>query len=78
MIFSLNLRIIAYLRRGVRALEAISGSLDVIAHTYEQEWAAKHAPRKPRLVEFGTMDQGAINEKWRREEISAGRMSEEE
>jgi hypothetical protein len=71
MIFSFNLRILAYLRRATRALESISGSLDVIAHVMEDEWNEKHAPKKPRVMEFGSFNQEEANKRWHKEREAA-------
>lgn len=55
------LRCIALLKRGVCALESLADSQSRIAQVVENEWEAKHAPRKPLKTEFGVMDVEEVN-----------------
>lgn len=61
-----TLRLLAFARRGVRALESISSSLTTLARLQESEWAAKHAPRAPRTkVSLGYFDVDEANKRYR-------------
>jgi hypothetical protein len=67
-----NLRMFVLLRRGVRALESIAKSQAQLAQCMQDEWADKFAPRKPKPVEFGTVDAIELNKRYR-ERIEAER-----
>jgi hypothetical protein len=69
MTWSLNLRIVAYLRRAVRALEGIQGSLDVIAHCVEDDWRNRNSPKMIRKrSEFGALNIDEVNKRYRKEQ----------
>jgi hypothetical protein len=62
-----NLRILAFVRRGVRALEDIASSQRTLAQLAQDDWNARHAPRVPRRMEFGAMSQKRANAVYRQQ-----------
>ncbi len=66
------LRALALLRRISRALESCSVSLASMARIAEDEWAAKHAPRRPIKTEFDVLDIAAANKRYHAERVAAG------
>ena len=65
-----NLRILAFCRRAVVALESISNSLRTLAHLREDEWAEAHAPRpkSDKPVTFASFDPAAASARWEEEQ----------
>jgi hypothetical protein len=77
-----ELRILAYARRMVRALEDIADSHRMLARIAEKTWDENHRPRKGsgqgpyKRVVVGQFDQDAANKRWHEQEVAAGRESD--
>jgi hypothetical protein len=63
-----NLRILAFVRRGVRALESISDSQRTLAKLAEDAWEEKHAPHLSKKMEFGTLNVEEVNTRYHNEQ----------
>lgn len=72
MTWSLNLRLIAYLRRGTRALESIAKSQQVIAEMMLNEWSRKVAKPKRAPIVWGEFDVVEANRRYQKERELAG------
>lgn len=68
MTWSLNLRLIVYLRRAVRALEGIQTAFEVVAHCVEDDWRNRNSPKMIRKrSEFGSLNIDEVNKRYRKE-----------
>jgi hypothetical protein len=63
-----NLRILAFVRRAVRALESLAESQRTLASLAQEEWNAKHAPKVIRRAVFSQLDQREANSRYRRQQ----------
>lgn len=63
-----NLRILAFCRRAVRALESIAESQRTLAQLAEDEWKFKHAPAKITQAAFSTFDHDQASTRWEEEQ----------
>jgi hypothetical protein len=65
--FVTDLRFLVLARRAAIALEDIADSQRTLASLAQDAWNESHAPRKPRVAEFGTLDQDAVNKRYHKE-----------
>lgn len=63
-----NLRILAFCRRAVRALESMAESQKTMARLMESEWSIKHAPAKAVPVSFSAFDHETASKRWEEEQ----------
>jgi hypothetical protein len=69
-----SLRIIAFLRRGIVALESLAESQRTLAKLAEDDWAEKNVPKRvDRKVDIGTFDPQAASERWEEQQRFLGR-----
>ena len=75
-----ELRVIAYARRMVRALEDIADSHRILARIAQQTWDENHrlSDRPRKKVEMGHMSQVAANASWKKYMESLGMDPERE
>jgi hypothetical protein len=58
-----NLRLLAFIRRGVVALESLADSQRTIAKLAQDQWEKENAPIRRQPAVFGTLDQSAIDKR---------------
>jgi len=68
-----NLRILAFCRRAVRAIESIAESQKTLAHLAESDWAARSAPKARNPADFSAFDPQVASKRWREEQSLKGR-----
>lgn len=63
-----NLRILAFARRAVRALESMAESQAKLARLAEDEWSHKHAPARTVAASFSAFDHESASKRWEEEQ----------
>lgn len=63
-----NLRMLAFARRAVRALESLATSQSTLARIADDDWRKRNAPRLARKAEFATLDILEVNKRYRLEQ----------
>jgi hypothetical protein len=59
-----NLRILAYCRRAVVALESLAESQRTLARLAQDEWEFRNAPRPRKEVSISTFDRDGVSKRW--------------
>lgn len=73
-----NLRILAFARRGVRALESLASSQSTLARIADSDWRKRNAPRLARKAEFATLDIMEVNKRYQLEQEAKMAVGEED
>lgn len=73
-----NLRMLAFVRRAVRAIESIAESQHLLARLADSEWRKRNAPRLARKAEFATLDIMEVNKRYRLEQEAKMAVGEED
>jgi hypothetical protein len=71
-----NLRILAFLRRGIVALESIAESQETMARLAQGTWDEAHFKRKGKPTEISVFDPVAASDRWERRLRGEGDISE--
>ena len=59
-----NLRLLAFARRAVIALESLAESQRTLAKLAQDDWDARNAPRPRTQTSFSAFDRDAVSKRW--------------
>jgi len=71
-----NLRILAFLRRAIVAIESLADSQRTLARLAEDQWAESHSKKKGKPTEISLFDPAAASDRWERRQRGEGDIQE--